>query len=541
MQLHNATVSLSDDHKKKEETFFHPHLVVHGLLLADQLGPQDQHLLLADLQLLTGSVELIQEHLVSRRARRAGARGRTAQQALPHLGQVVPQLLVLRLQLLTLRGERIGAPRLVRGTSQRAGSARVWIPDAEEVWKSAELAKDYKNDDASLQLMLEDGTTIDHKLDPKTKNLPYLRNPDILVGENDLTALSYLHEPAVLHNLKVRFIDSKLIYTYCGIVLVAINPYETLPIYGTDIINAYSGQNMGDMDPHIFAVAEEAYKQMARGTRKQIAGKTRVKRRRPTLALARWNCSSLFSSSLRSDCFSCSSSVTRFCSFRVSENLNQAQVFGQQVLVAGALLVQIRLQLLGLLRDGASRSGPSARKPSEQKETIREILGGRKSVSLCDAIPDESSMVFFSCCVTLSSFLSFSSSSSRDDTWLVLFLASSSTPRRRPSSPRMRSLSEAYELSRETSLSLITRLSLFCKHRAHKSRWKNCWECQIKTRINQDGDRTLVTCSSIFLCSCMILFSMPLLSFLKCSTERASIFSFFSSRLALILRMQHCR
>ncbi|XP_043952730.1 unconventional myosin-Va isoform X6 [Gambusia affinis] len=148
-------------------------------------------------------------------------------------------------------------------------SARVWIPDAEEVWKSAELAKDYKNDDASLQLMLEDGTTIDHKLDPKTKNLPYLRNPDILVGENDLTALSYLHEPAVLHNLKVRFIDSKLIYTYCGIVLVAINPYETLPIYGTDIINAYSGQNMGDMDPHIFAVAEEAYKQMARDERNQ--------------------------------------------------------------------------------------------------------------------------------------------------------------------------------------------------------------------------------------------------------------------------------
>uniref|UniRef100_A0A672JLB8 Unconventional myosin-Va n=1 Tax=Salarias fasciatus TaxID=181472 RepID=A0A672JLB8_SALFA len=138
-----------------------------------------------------------------------------------------------------------------------------------EVWKSAELTKDYKGGDASLQLMLEDGKSIEHKLDPKTKNLPYLRNPDILVGENDLTALSYLHEPAVLHNLKVRFMDSKLIYTYCGIVLVAINPYETLPIYGTDIISAYSGQNMGDMDPHIFAVAEEAYKQMARDERNQ--------------------------------------------------------------------------------------------------------------------------------------------------------------------------------------------------------------------------------------------------------------------------------
>uniref|UniRef100_A0AAR2IM92 Unconventional myosin-Va n=1 Tax=Pygocentrus nattereri TaxID=42514 RepID=A0AAR2IM92_PYGNA len=147
--------------------------------------------------------------------------------------------------------------------------ARVWIPDSEEVWRSAELTKDYKQGDTVLHLQLEDGTDLEHKLDPKTKNLPHLRNPDILVGENDLTALSYLHEPAVLHNLKVRFIDSKLIYTYCGIVLVAINPYETLPIYGTDIINAYSGQNMGDMDPHIFAVAEEAYKQMARDERNQ--------------------------------------------------------------------------------------------------------------------------------------------------------------------------------------------------------------------------------------------------------------------------------
>lgn len=49
-----------------------------------------------------------------------------------------------------------------------------------------------------------------------------------------------------------------------GIVLVAINPYESLPIYEADIISAYHGQNMGDMDPHIFAVAEEAYKRMAR-------------------------------------------------------------------------------------------------------------------------------------------------------------------------------------------------------------------------------------------------------------------------------------
>uniref|UniRef100_A0A8C2LHA5 Unconventional myosin-Va n=1 Tax=Cricetulus griseus TaxID=10029 RepID=A0A8C2LHA5_CRIGR len=144
---------------------------------------------------------------------------------------------------------------------------RVWIPDPEEVWKSAEIAKDYRVGDQVLRLLLEDGMELDYPVDPGS--LPPLRNPDILVGENDLTALSYLHEPAVLHNLRIRFAESKLIYTYSGIILVAMNPYKQLPIYGDAIIHAYSGQNMGDMDPHIFAVAEEAYKQMARNNRNQ--------------------------------------------------------------------------------------------------------------------------------------------------------------------------------------------------------------------------------------------------------------------------------
>uniref|UniRef100_A0A673NHT8 Unconventional myosin-Vb-like n=1 Tax=Sinocyclocheilus rhinocerous TaxID=307959 RepID=A0A673NHT8_9TELE len=146
---------------------------------------------------------------------------------------------------------------------------RVWIPDPEEVWKSAEIIKDYKEGDKVLHLKLEDESTLEYSIGPKDNALPFLRNPDILVGENDLTALSYLHEPAVLHNLKVRFLESNHIYTYCGIVLVAINPYEQLQIYGEEVINAYTGQNMGDMDPHIFAVAEEAYKQMARDEKNQ--------------------------------------------------------------------------------------------------------------------------------------------------------------------------------------------------------------------------------------------------------------------------------
>uniref|UniRef100_A0A3B3C9L2 Myosin motor domain-containing protein n=1 Tax=Oryzias melastigma TaxID=30732 RepID=A0A3B3C9L2_ORYME len=146
---------------------------------------------------------------------------------------------------------------------------RVWIPDDEQVWKSAEIKQDFHPGNNVLELLLEDSTECHYPVDPSRPELPPLRNPDILVGENDLTALSYLHEPAVLHNLKVRFVESRIIYTYCGIILVAINPYKQLPIYGDAIIHAYSGQNMGDMDPHIFAVAEEAYKQMARNHKNQ--------------------------------------------------------------------------------------------------------------------------------------------------------------------------------------------------------------------------------------------------------------------------------
>ncbi|XP_070177929.1 unconventional myosin-Va-like [Littorina saxatilis] len=139
--------------------------------------------------------------------------------------------------------------------------ARIWVPNADSVWRAAELQEDYTGQ-AKLKIQYEEAEA--SELAISDKNLPHLRNPEILIGENDLTSLSYLNEPEVLYNLKVRFLEQNLIYTYCGIVLVAINPYEYLDIYGNDIIQMYSGQDMGAMDPHIFAVAEEAFKQMSR-------------------------------------------------------------------------------------------------------------------------------------------------------------------------------------------------------------------------------------------------------------------------------------
>ncbi|XP_076009216.1 unconventional myosin-Va [Genypterus blacodes] len=146
--------------------------------------------------------------------------------------------------------------------------ASVWIPDPDAVWVSAQLLRDYNAGEQHVLLQLSDGRELDYPV-ASPSDLPPLGNPDILEGENDLTALSFLHEPAVLHNLRVRFLDYSSIYTYCGIVLVAINPYDQLSIYGEEVIDAYSGQDMADMEPHIFSVAEDAYRTMTREEKNQ--------------------------------------------------------------------------------------------------------------------------------------------------------------------------------------------------------------------------------------------------------------------------------
>ena len=67
----------------------------------------------------------------------------------------------------------------------------------------------------------------------------------------------------VLQAIRLRYAQ-KEIYTYSGIVLIAVNPFQRVTLYGPEIIQAYSGRRKGELEPHLFAIAEDAYTRMSK-------------------------------------------------------------------------------------------------------------------------------------------------------------------------------------------------------------------------------------------------------------------------------------
>ncbi|KAJ6486678.1 P-loop containing nucleoside triphosphate hydrolase protein [Mycena sanguinolenta] len=86
-------------------------------------------------------------------------------------------------------------------------------------------------------------------------------NPPKFDRVEDIADLTFLNEASVVHNLRLRF-GSGAIYTYSGLFLVAINPYQSLPLYSDAIVQQYRSKRRDENPPHIFAVAERAWVNM---------------------------------------------------------------------------------------------------------------------------------------------------------------------------------------------------------------------------------------------------------------------------------------
>ncbi|PNY13790.1 unconventional myosin-Va-like protein, partial [Trifolium pratense] len=133
--------------------------------------------------------------------------------------------------------------------------SHVWVEDPGLAWIGGEVTK---INGEEVHVRIGDGKTVVKsisKVFPKDNEAP----PG---GVDDMTKLSYLHEPGVLNNLATRY-ELNEIYTYTGNILIAINPFQRLPhLYDTHMMQQYKGAAFGELSPHVFAVADVAYRAM---------------------------------------------------------------------------------------------------------------------------------------------------------------------------------------------------------------------------------------------------------------------------------------
>ncbi|KAK1263845.1 hypothetical protein QJS04_geneDACA013490 [Acorus gramineus] len=145
--------------------------------------------------------------------------------------------------------------------SFRKGS-KVWVEDRNSAWAPAEVVRISERE---AQVVTSGGRKVVTSLG---KLLP--RDPEAdHGGVDDMTKLAYLNEPGVLYNLARRYALNE-IYTYTGSILIAVNPFTKLPhLYNTHMMEQYKGVRLGELSPHVFAVADAAYRAMMDEARSQ--------------------------------------------------------------------------------------------------------------------------------------------------------------------------------------------------------------------------------------------------------------------------------
>eukprot|EP00051_Salpingoeca_urceolata_P021427 m.336285 g.336285 ORF g.336285 m.336285 type:complete len:1061 (+) comp19795_c1_seq2:302-3484(+) len=80
-------------------------------------------------------------------------------------------------------------------------------------------------------------------------------------GVEDMVLLPKINEEAIAENLRKRYMDD-FIYTYIGPVLIAVNPFKSMPYFTDKEIDQYSGAAVYENPPHVYALTDNAYRNM---------------------------------------------------------------------------------------------------------------------------------------------------------------------------------------------------------------------------------------------------------------------------------------
>ncbi|XP_030619112.1 unconventional myosin-XVIIIa isoform X1 [Delphinapterus leucas] len=150
-------------------------------------------------------------------------------------------------------------------TEEQIAAEEAWY-ETEKVWlvhkDGFSLATQLKSEELSLpegkvRVKLDhDGAILDVDEDDVEKaNAPSCDRLE------DLASLVYLNESSVLHTLRQRY-GASLLHTYAGPSLLVLSPRGAPAVYSEKVMHMFKGCRREDMAPHIYAVAQNAYRAM---------------------------------------------------------------------------------------------------------------------------------------------------------------------------------------------------------------------------------------------------------------------------------------
>ncbi|XP_034530133.1 unconventional myosin-VI-like isoform X1 [Notolabrus celidotus] len=132
----------------------------------------------------------------------------------------------------------------------------VWAPHPSDGFQLGMIV-DIGADTLTIEPLNQKGKTF---LAPMSQVFPAEDDVNKLVDDN--CSLMYLNEATLLNNVRVRY-NKDHIYTFVANILIAVNPYKDIPkLYGPESIKSYKGKSLGTLPPHVFSIADKAYRDM---------------------------------------------------------------------------------------------------------------------------------------------------------------------------------------------------------------------------------------------------------------------------------------
>ncbi|CAI5510222.1 unnamed protein product, partial [Closterium sp. Naga37s-1] len=145
--------------------------------------------------------------------------------------------------------------------------SKIWVAHEKAAFAAAEVTAVQDNGE-TVEAILVDPKEDDKVLIPARECFPREEDEE-KDPKDDMVKLDHLHEPGVLHNLKRRYVRNA-IYTYTGTILIAVNPFIYLPgLYHPQLKSQYRNVPLGQLSPHVFAIADHAYRSMREAGRSQ--------------------------------------------------------------------------------------------------------------------------------------------------------------------------------------------------------------------------------------------------------------------------------